>query len=237
MEPLLFILLGLTLIIALVLICYFYKKGKKDGADAFLDAIISSGFIQKTKDFEYLNKNIQPKGTVFVGDSITQDYNIHEWFKEILCYNRGIGGDTTIGLLDRLDVSVYNLKPKNVVLLMGTNDLELTQDDEQIIASRIEEVTKKILKFDPTIKIFLLSVLPTNYTVDKNTVGKRSIKRIKQLNTYLATIKGVTYVDAFKLLMDDKELLNPEYTIEGLHLSQQGYQVLTEALKPLLLEK
>ena len=61
---------------------------------------------------------------VFYGDSITQGWgDIGKAFPGIKCANRGISGDTTRGLLVRLQGDVLSLNPKGVVLLIGTNDL------------------------------------------------------------------------------------------------------------------
>ncbi len=48
----------------------------------------------------------------FLGDSITAGYAVESYYPEYLVTNRGIGGETTYGLLDRLAVSVLDLKPK-----------------------------------------------------------------------------------------------------------------------------
>lgn len=235
LDKIYLIVIILLLIITPLVVLYYYKKGKIKGAGEFLDLIIAGGFEQKVKDFKQLNQNVKLGGVVFVGDSITQDYNIHEWYPNCHCYNRGIGGDTTINLLKRLDVSVYELKPKKIVLLIGTNDLELTNDSEISIAKRVEKIVEEIHAFDD-IEIFLLSVLPTNQTMDKNTVGKRSINRIMALNKYLSEIKHVNYIDMFSKLIDENKYLKESYSIEGLHLSQLGYQVMTDVLKPLLFD-
>ncbi|HRX82839.1 MAG TPA: GDSL-type esterase/lipase family protein, partial [Pirellulaceae bacterium] len=64
---------------------------------------------------------------VFLGDSITQGWGpeFRGQFAGMKLANRGIGGDTTRGMLIRLQQDVLSLNPKAVVLLMGTNDLEI----------------------------------------------------------------------------------------------------------------
>lgn len=230
---LLTILLIISIICGILFTCYYYQKGKKAGADALLKGIFEGGFIQKIKNFKILNQVVSPNGTVFVGDSLIQDYNVYEWFLNCKTYNRGIGGDTTRGLLNRLDVSVFELNPKNVVLLIGTNDLELTNDNEETIYRRIEKIVETINKEIKT-NIYILSLLPTNKNMDKNTVGKRSIEKITCLNSLLTQIKGARYIDVFSHLVDETNNLNPNYSVEGLHLNQEGYKVITNILKPLL---
>lgn len=59
---------------------------------------------------------------VFLGDSIIEGGNWQDMFPDIVIANRGISGDTTGGVLDRLD-GVLNADPEMVVLMAGINDL------------------------------------------------------------------------------------------------------------------
>ena len=63
---------------------------------------------------------------VFLGDSITQGWGegLGAAFPGVKVANRGISGDTTRGVLIRLQEDVLALNPTAVVLLIGTNDLE-----------------------------------------------------------------------------------------------------------------
>ena len=63
---------------------------------------------------------------VFLGDSITQGWGdgLGAAFPGMKVANRGISGDTTRGVLIRLEEDVLALDPAAVVLLIGTNDLE-----------------------------------------------------------------------------------------------------------------
>ena len=72
----------------------------------------------------------QDRGAVvFLGNSITQGWgdDLGGNFEGMKVANRGISGDTTRGMLLRLEDDVLSLHPSGVVLLMGTNDLEEAQ--------------------------------------------------------------------------------------------------------------
>ena len=101
-----------------------YKKG---GNDLFA-AILANGWEKKVNDFKEYNKYVKKGGIVFVGDSLTDNYNVYEYYKGLEVYNRGIGGDTTEGLLRRMDESIFDLEPSKIVLLIGINDFELVKD-------------------------------------------------------------------------------------------------------------
>jgi lysophospholipase L1-like esterase len=228
MIPLyIFIPIVVILLISEVLV-YFYAK--KKGADDFMQLIFMAGLIGKQDAFKNYNRYSKPNGIVFVGDSITQDFNVYEYFPDQNVYNRGIGGDTSKGVLRRLDVSVFELKPSQVFLQIGTNDLELLNDGVEGVFNRTKEIIQKIKSFDEKIKINLVSVYPVNKAIDPKTVGKRSNEDIKALNQKLKTIDGVMYIDLYSKLVKD-DALNPAYTLEGLHLNQQGYEVLIKTFK------
>jgi len=89
-----YIVIGILIIIIPISTLYFYEKGKKQGAKSFFELIANFGYTSKVKTFKSLNKDVPKGGIVFVGDSITQDYNVYEHFPGKLIYNRGIGGDT-----------------------------------------------------------------------------------------------------------------------------------------------
>jgi lysophospholipase L1-like esterase len=114
---------------------------------------------------------------------------------------------------------------------MGTNDLELLDAKADFIYNNISKVVNDIkIKFKD-IEIYIISIYPVNPTIDQTTVGKRSNEEIIKTNTLLKTIENVSFINIYdKLLVGD--VLNPLYTLEGLHLNQEGYRVVTELLKP-----
>jgi hypothetical protein len=87
--------------------------------------------------------NNEPGAVVFLGDSITQGWKtLAKVFPDFKVVNRGIGGDTTRGVLYRLNADVLALKPAAVVLLIGINDLGLGGKPEDI-ANNIKTILLK----------------------------------------------------------------------------------------------
>jgi lysophospholipase L1-like esterase len=224
----------IAVVVVLLLANYVtYKFGVKYAINNFMEQIFIAGLMGKVDAFRQYNKYCKPGQNVMVGDSITQDFNTSEYFPEHIVYNRGIGGDTSSGVLSRLDVSVYDLKPKKVFLNIGTNDFERLDDRIEGTFQRIQEICNKIKEFDSKIELYVISVYPVNPNVDKRTVGKRNNQEITELNSKLSKINGIYYLDLFSKLVKDG-VLNPDYTIEGLHFNQNGYEILrTEVLKHL----
>lgn len=220
----------ITIVVTVVLlgVNYFvFTLGKKKGEADFLALLFIAGLAGKTDAFKNYNLYAKPGGIVFIGDSITQDFNVYEYFPDKQVYNRGIGGDTSKGVLGRLDVSVYELKPAKVFLNIGTNDLQLIDDGIENVFGRIKEIADKILKFDKKIELYIVSVYPVNADIDAHTVGKRKNSDVIALNEMISKIKGTTYINLFDKLQKDGKC-NPKYSIEGLHLNQLGYAVLKD---------
>lgn len=210
-----------------------YQRGKARGIDDFLEVLFKSGFDSKVESFKVLNTYAEQGGVVFVGDSITQDYNVYEYFPNIKVYNRGIGGDTSEGVLKRLEESVLSLYPKKVFLQIGTNDFELLDSNVESVFKHIKEIVETIKNSLKNTEVYVISIFPVNPLIDKATVGKRNNNEIKRTNERLSQMKSCSFLNVYdKLIADD--YLNPLYTIEGLHLNQKGYEVVTQVLKPWL---
>jgi lysophospholipase L1-like esterase len=228
MIPLLVYIITIVFLLLVNVLVYYYAKNK--GEKDFLEVLFAAGLMGKVDAFRHYNEFSKEGGIVFVGDSITQDFNVYEYFPGKQVYNRGIGGDTSQGVLTRLNESIFDLKPSKVILQIGTNDLELLDDGVEAIHQRIKRIIKEIKTFDKSIDIVLLSVYPVNPLIDRKTVGKRKNQDIQELNHLLSQVDEVIYLDIYSQLEKDN-VLNPDYTLEGLHLNQKGYQVIKKEIE------
>ena len=159
----------------------------------------------------------------FLGDSLTDGYNVKEYYPDYLVSNRGIGGETTIGLEERLQVSLYDLKPKVAVMLIGANNMDTMFDNyEQILKGFKENV--------PNTKIILLSLTSMSGEWGKNNqLAAYNNVKIKMLSEKY----GFEYVDLYSALFNlESGEIFPEYTTDGGHLTSLGYEVLTEKITP-----
>lgn len=191
---------------------------------------------KKMNNFSFINKNYCCcNQTVIAGDSITEMFNMELFDSYIkkggrLVYNRGISGDTSNMLLERFDDNVLSIKPANLVLLIGTNDLSLINNVNYIFGN-IKEIADKAQAFDQNMNILIQSVYPVDY---KN---KRKNKNIILLNNMLRSMcaqKGIVYLDIHSLLLDDKGGFRAEYTYDGLHPNAQGFEIAAKQIIPFL---
>lgn len=190
----------------------------------------------KRKNFIYLNDNYcLPNQTVIAGDSITEIFNM-DLFSDYInrcgkfVYNRGISGDTSDRFLERFDDTVLNLKPSNLVLLIGTNDLTLISDIDYVFCN-IEKVIMKAKSSCPDTNIILQSVYPVNY---KN---RKKNNNIIELNSRLKAMSekyNIIYLDIYSFILDNNGGLNPKYTYDGLHPNALGFEIAANQIIPLL---
>jgi lysophospholipase L1-like esterase len=102
---------------------------------------------------------------VFLGDSITQGWgdDLGGAFPKVKVANRGISGDTTRGLLIRLADDVLALDPAGIVLLIGTNDVDVDVTPADI-AGTVKLLLEQIAAHDDEIPVILCLVLQTSAT-------------------------------------------------------------------------
>lgn len=203
-----------------------------------MQAVISSAYFTRVNEFKIYNRFAKPGGIVFLGDSLTQRYPLADFYPNMPIYNRGIDGDTTLGVLKRLDVSVFALQPSLVVLQIGTNDLQVAELPLEATVENIQTIIQKIHHKLPQTNIMLVSLYPVNETpdklIEKIVVGPRQNKDLMWINDHLKHIENVTFVNVYPALLDTSGNLEMRFTKEGLHLSLNGYAQVTDIIKPVL---
>lgn len=216
-------LVGLSLMmnVAVVYILIGLSNGQLPGF--LLKRMVEPNYQRWTSQFEELS--VQPGDVVFLGDSITEGGSWHELLPGIAVRNRGIGGDTTTGVLARLH-QVTAGKPSKVFLLIGTNDLTIGQTDEFIIGN-ISTIIDRITIESPDTEIFVQSILP-------RTVDYRG--RIESLNSKLesAIVDRAQWVDLYSIMLDEDGSIADHYSNDELHLYGEAYRLWAKTAAVLL---
>lgn len=169
---------------------------------------------------------------VFLGDSLTEGGEWSELLPNAETINRGISGDTTEGVLARLD-EVIRHRPSQVFLLIGTNDLAHGIGAD-IICTNIFLIVHRLLQALPETKIYLQSILPVNkaYTRFPNHIQAAPIiPLINQVLRNKAEEHRYTFVDLHTQMADGAGQLRKEYTHDGLHLLPEGYRRWAEIIR------
>ncbi len=87
----------------------------------YIAEYLQGQYTQSVEIWRETNKTLPKDGIVFIGDSITQGFNVHEFYYGLPVFNRGIIGDTTTGVLARMNESVYELSPSKVFIAIPHN--------------------------------------------------------------------------------------------------------------------
>lgn len=197
--------------------------------------VLSKNGSSKKEHYDELNLNASKNEVVFLGDSLTDFYDTDEFFHNVSSYNRGIAGDTTDGVLARLQSNVICLNPSKVFLQIGTNDLGLKKSVDYVY-NNILKIISTLKEYCPETKLYIISLYPVNesaHPYSKVMVKPRKNKDIVTLNNMLMKYcneNKITYIDVHSFLIDDEGRLKKEYTVEGLHISFDGYLVVTKVL-------
>lgn len=173
---------------------------------------------------------------LFLGDSITQGWGDNApWkkhFAPLKAANFGIGGDTTRTVLWRLDHGeVDGIKPKGIVLLIGTNNFGLHNDKPEDTLRGVKAVVAKLREKLPESKILLMGLLPRDAKPDTD-----YRKRIKSLNAELAKLQNenVQYLDIGDKYLEADGAIVKDLMPDALHLSEKGYMLWAEAILPIV---
>ena len=166
-----------------------------------------------------------PHPIVFFGDSMTDRGDWDALFPDVPLINLGIGGDTTDGLLNRID-QVTAMQPPKIFLMIGTNDLCFYHDIPTTLEN-YDKILSILHKELPDTTIYIESVLPFNETIFPE-AGLRTNNNILKLNEVikkLAEKYNDTYLDITPDFTDKNGSLPADLTVDGLHLNQKGYEL------------
>jgi len=183
-----------------------------------------------------LNANLSPPKTgevrvVFLGDSITDRWDLTQFFPGKPYINRGIGGQVTPQLVVRFHADVVALKPAIVVILAGINDVQgvMQVESETEIEANYQALAEMAVANG--IRPVFTQILPiNNYTANAATVlSDRKPEVLARLNTWLAGYclqHGYGLIDYGPSLRDDKGLLAARFTDDGIHPNAAAYAIM-----------
>ena len=165
------------------------------------------------------------KDVVFLGNSITFWGKWDALFHSTHLRNRGIAGDITFGVLNRLD-EVIQGKPAKIFILIGINDLGRNIPDSMILRN-YRRMVRRIKEGSPYTRIYLQTLLPTNDSFGKFKhlyFKEDHIRYINQELKQIAQNENVYWVDLHSHFTDEAGKMKKEYTWDGVHLTLAGYR-------------
>lgn len=170
---------------------------------------------------EFKNNPLNTGDIVFIGTSITEqggDWGVR--FSNSKVKNRGIDGDVTAGVLNRL-AEIYYYKPEKVFLKIGINDLFHAALTPEYVANAISEIVSKIHLESPTTKIYVQTILPTS----NNTALKTKIAATNLILKNSTQSSYYQVIDLHPIFADANDLMISSYSTDGIHLTESGYNL------------
>ena len=164
---------------------------------------------------------------VFMGDSITEDWNLKDSFPGRPYINRGISGQTSPQMLVRFRQDVIDLKPKVVIIMTGTNDIMENTGPMTVEQSGESIASMTDLANANKIQVVLRSVLPSSSFAWSP--GLEPAPKIEELNAWIehyAAEKGYIYVDYYSAMKDEHGGLPPALSDDGVHPLPAGFAIM-----------
>ncbi|MCC5517190.1 lysophospholipase [Vibrio splendidus] len=180
-----------------------------------------SRYIMTSDNHRHFSPNAD---LVMFGDSITEWAPWADIFRDISMVNRGLAGDTTTGMLRRIDTTL-NVKPKLVCFMAGINDLAQGYDVEHIYQNYIDML--KVWQ-ENDIRILVQSTL---YVGSKLQGLNPSVELLNSKISEYCSQQGIAFLDVNSVLSPN-QLLSNEYSCDDLYLNAKAYQAWSKVLQP-----
>lgn len=197
--------------------------------------------------FREMNAQARKGQTVFAGSSLMEMFPIEKFVAEdqlpVTVYNRGIGGTVTINLLNHIDVCILDLAPSRLFLNIGTNDLSIPETTIEKLMVLYGKVLDQVKARLPDCRIYLMAYYPINYEAAPEGTKpclrihtNEKLLRANEAVRRLAAEKGARFINVNAPITDENGSLKAEYSIDGLHFTEEGYRSIYPLIKQYLTE-
>ncbi len=202
----------------------------------------------KLERFRILNQNAKKGEILFTGSSLMEQFPVNELLMtkgmHQVVYNRGIGGFTTEDMLRNMEEMVFAVKPRKIFINIGTNDIGSQGYRLEKLMENYGKIITQIRERLPEAEIYMMAYYPVNET-DKLPEGEwaktmfltRTNENISIANKAveeLAGRMGCHFINVNQGLTDETGKLKKEFTVEGIHMYANGYEVVLENMRPFL---
>jgi lysophospholipase L1-like esterase len=160
---------------------------------------------------------------VFIGNSLTENCDWAELFPDLKIQNRGIGGDWTHGILDRID-GIARSHPAKIFFEVGLGDLNDRPHEIGQIIGNCRQIVNRVKTVSPETRIYFQSLMPVQDVICRHM--KKKSEEIIAFNLQLKNLSrecNATFIDLYPSFVVTGDQLNPEYTVDGGHVNGKGY--------------
>ena len=220
--------------IALLFLGIFFLAGKKMKQRWIVEKTIKSEHWQQ-RNQTISEATANKYRVVFLGNSLTEMWDINYYFNDTTLLNAGITGDFSEGLIKRLN-NIIRLKPEKIFIEIGINDMiEKISLDE--ICANYREIIKTVQVQSPQTKIYVQSNLPViinrpSFLTNDKDVNNRVLQQNENLKK-IAKEFNLTYIDVHTTFIKHTNL-NELFIPDGIHLTPTAYNLWKTILMPYL---
>lgn len=215
------------------------KRAKAGDVDLlFVGDSITQGWMVPEPSKPAVKKASTPPAKAPAKEPAAPEWTFNEVWKKSYGHrkamNAGIGGDRTQHVLWRLDHgNIDGLKPKLVVLMIGTNNSNEKDNTAQEIGEGITAIVQKLRAKLPETKILVLAIFPRTDKKTKEEVAAQRAKNAQAsaLASKMADNKMVFYMDIGSKFLDKNDQIPREIMYDLLHLTPKGYQIWADAIE------
>ena len=199
------------------------------------DSLFSTYYHQRVTHFRKLPQTAGD--IVFIGNSITDGVEWSELFDDKRIKNRGISGDITAGVINRID-EVTGRKPAKIFLMIGVNDLARKISADSVLKNMFW-IASYIKQQTPATQLYMQSILPINDIYKKFGTHTDKGEQIKKVNAQLqksAAAYHYTYIDLHRAFSDGQGKMDASLTNDGLHLKGEAYLLWKHLIYPFVFD-
>ena len=177
---------------------------------------------------------IRSHDTIFLGDSLTEGFDLEGHFGRDDLRNRGISGNLTDHVIYRME-EITRARPARLFLMIGINDLFSGQTID-IIFTNIVNIMDFITDKSPRTQIFVQSVLPVNTSriFEDEGINLEIYKLNTMLEQHCRMNTGIIFIDLHSAFLDSFGEMDTTYTFDGVHLTPEGYEHWASLLRKFL---
>ncbi len=181
---------------------------------------------------EEARRNPPPEeALLFAGSATIWMWDLAKWFPELRTINRGFGGSMISESTYFADRIILPHKPSTIVMYAGDNDIWLGKSPE-LTAEHFQAFVDKTHAALPRTRIIFISIRPS---IARWNVVEKFREANRLIRQFIETDPRLFYVDIDDAMLGPDGKPRPELFIEDqLHLTDEGYRIWTERLRPVL---
>ena len=220
----------------------------KNAFSDFIGDFMKREKADKLERYRHLNKFVKKGQILFTGSSLMEQFPIQEILlnhgMNLTIYNRGIGGYTIPEMLDAMNEQILDLEPSKIFINIGTNDISIPDETKEKLISDYRQVLTQIREKLPETVVYLMAYYPVNETVAAKMpwpgADRAAILRRERLPEANAAVKaladefGYNYIDVNDGLTGPDGKTKEEFSIDGIHMWSDAYEVVFENMKKYL---